>query len=140
MSYWQLGESEHATYAPSIIKNEIGLVHNGRETLVYNLGIPCHQDLEPAVIVPSNFILANYFLTDTRDLFDLCPTATDPTLATASVAVPTMSDGKDDIGSKLGEVVAFILALLVIWCFPVIFVIVGVITGVSKCKAVLKNR
>ena len=84
-SYQQLGASEHAIYVPSRIKGQIGLVHNESDTLVYDFSTPCHQDLEPAVIIPENLILANHFSVGTRDQCGLCP---DPTEATASNTAP----------------------------------------------------
>ena len=73
-SYQQIGVSEHATYVPSWVEGQIGLVHNRSETLVYDLGLPCRQ--EPTVI-PGNFILTNYFLSDTGDLC-WCPALSGP--------------------------------------------------------------
>ena len=75
-SYRQLGVSEHAMYVPSMVKGQIGLVHDENETLVYDLSLPCPQ--EPTVILDS-FILANYFSTGARDLC-WCPSASSPSM------------------------------------------------------------
>lgn len=83
MSYRQLGMSEHATYIPSRIEGQIGLVHNRSETLVYDLSLPCHQ--EPTVI-PDNFILANYFSTGTRDQC-WCPSDSGPSMPVSQTTV-----------------------------------------------------
>ena len=63
-SYWQLGASEHAMYIPSRVEGQIGLVHNASNTVVYDLSLTCNQE---RMIIPDNFILANYFSMGTGD-------------------------------------------------------------------------
>ena len=116
MSYQQLGVSEHAMYIPSIIKNQIGLVHNGSETMIYILSTLCsHQDLEPAIIIPNNFILASYFSTGTRDQCSLCPvvTALDPTPTTSNSPVTPPID----VTRAVVFTLAALIACLILTCF-----------------------
>ena len=87
-SYRELGESEHAMCIASRVKGRIGLVHNGSETLVYNISLSCDQ--EP-VVIPYNFILANYFSMSTKEQCR-CPVVPSPTIAsTKSTPVSTNS-------------------------------------------------
>ena len=112
----QLGVSEHAMYIPPIIKNQIGLVHSGSETMVYILSTPCsHQDLKPAIIIPNNFILASYFSTGTRDQCSLCPvvTAPDPTPTTSNSPVTPPID----IMRAVVFTLAALIACLILTCF-----------------------
>ena len=105
-SYQQVGVSEHATYVPSWVKGQIGLVHNRNETLVYDLGLPCRQ--EPTVI-PGNFILANYFLTGTKDPC-WCPTLS----SQSSTASPTSTTTAEESNPRTMVVVAVVLSVVMV--------------------------
>ena len=87
LSYRELGESEHARRIVSRVKGQIGLVHNGSETLAYNLSLSCDQ--EPTVI-PNNFILVNYFSMSTTEQCR-CPVVPAPTIAPTKSTTVTAS-------------------------------------------------
>ena len=112
LAYRQLGVSGHAIDIPSRVKGQIGLVHNGSDTLVYDLSLPCQQ--EPTVI-PSNFILANYFSTDARD-WCWCPTDLRPSTSIHQTTVAPTSENNSQ---------GLVISLSVI--LPVIFVVIVVV-------------
>ena len=112
-SYRQLGVSEYATYVPSRVEGRIGLVHNGNNTLIYDLSLPYACQQEPTVI-PDNFILANYFSTGTRDQ---CFCATDSGTGTSTsqpTVAPTAENNHQGIKIILAVVVSGIIAVIVV--------------------------
>ena len=117
MSYQQLGVSEHATYIPSRVEGQIGLVHNRNDTLIYDLSLLCHQ--EPTVIL-DNFILANYFSTGTRDQC-WCPSDSVPSMA---VSQPTLSPTSLRDSRRWVVPVAVVLPVTVLVMFLVVVLLI----------------
>lgn len=126
-SYRQLGASEHATYVPSMVKGQIGLVHDENETLVYNLSLPCHE--EPTVI-PDSFILANYFSTGAREQC-WCPSDSSPSMPTSiPVSQPTTviypTSVNDSRLEKWEVLLAVILPVTVVVVVPLLCILTTV--------------
>ena len=117
MSYQQLGTSEHTTYVPSRVEGQIGLVHNGSETLVYDLSLPCNQE---RTAIPDDFILASYFSTGTRGQC-WCPSDSGPS---TPVSQPTVAPTSVKNSPRWVVPVAVVLAVMVVvelLCSMIIF-------------------
>ena len=117
-SYWQLGASEHATYVPSIVKGQIGLVHDENKTLVYDLSLPCPQ--EPTVI-PDSFVLANFFSTGARDRC-WCPSDSSSSMPVSQQ--PTIAVSPTSVKDSRGETWVVPLAVVLLVTVVVVMVVV----------------
>ena len=118
--YRELGQSEHAMRIASRVKGQIGLVHNGSETLAYNLSLSCDQ--EPTV-VPGNFILADYFSTSTTEQCQ-CPVVPAP----STPASPNSTIAPVDKKNSQVLLIALAVVLLV-----VVVVVLIILIVVSSC-------
>ena len=130
-SYRQLGASEHATYVPSMVKGQIGLVHDENKTLVYDLSLPCPQ--EPTVI-PDSFVLANFFSTGARDRC-WCPSDSSSSMPVSQQ--PTTAVSSTSVKDSQGEtwVMPLAVALPVIVMVVVVVVLMCILTKVyCMCK------
>ena len=118
-SYQQLGTSEHATYIPSGVKGQIGLVHNGNDTVVYDLSLTCNQE---RMVVPDNFILANYFSTGTRDQCWCSSVSGTDMPVNQSTSSPTSTNNSQSGSVEVVVVVVVVVVILIILLMVVVLI------------------